>query len=125
MKDINILEGSLKNVFVVVGGHTYAKEDDIVYLAKPNDKGTLEIFAVNPEMPIEKSVNVVKQPTKEQYENALLNLIIDDNRQNPSKRGLYSLGLGEIYYEYLDSLSSIKYGRDNGEKLGKQSCNGL
>ena len=119
MKDVNIFERDLKGVFVVVGGHTYARStDNFVYLSKLNTTGKLEIYKVDPdESKLDDSISLVKTPSMEQFENALLNLIIEDEHQNPSKRGLYSLGFGKIYYEYLDSLSNIKYGKDDGHRL--------
>lgn len=109
MKDINILE-QLKNETLIVGKHIYIKEDECVYVMKPNTNGELNIFEINGEN-LEKSVHPIKEPTQEQYENALLNYILDDNRNNPSKRGIYSIGIGKLYYEFLDAISDVKYGK--------------
>ena len=109
MKDINILE-QLKEDTLIVGKHIYIKEDECVYVVKPNQSGKLNIFEINGKS-LEKSVHPVKNPTQEQYENALLNYILDDNRNNPSKKGIYSIGIGKLYYEFLDAISDVKYGK--------------
>lgn len=109
MKDINILERLAKET-MIVGKHIYIKEDECVYVAKRDNAGELKIFQITKES-LEKNVHLVKEPTQEQYENALLNYILDDDRNNPAKRGIYSMGVGKLYYEFLDALSDIKFGK--------------
>ena len=122
MKDLNILE-QLKEDVLIVGRHIYIKEGDCAYVAKPNATGELNIFEINKES-LERSVHPVKNPTLEQKENALLNHILDDNKNNPSKRGIYSIGIGKLYYEYLDAISDVKYERiDDTDLINRFALN--
>ena len=109
MKDVNILDKLAKDT-MIVGKHIYIKNDDCAYVAKPDTTGQLKIFQITNET-IDKNIHLVKEPTQGQYENALLNYILDDDRNNPSKRGIYSMGVGKLYYEFLDALFDVEHGR--------------
>ena len=50
----------------------------------------------------------VENPTQEQLENALLNLILDDNNTNRNKTGLYSKDIDQVFDEFVHFMSRAK-----------------
>lgn len=62
----------------------------------------------------------VENPTMEQCENALLNLVIEDNFKNPSKTGVYNKDIDEIKTSFNHVLKAMqKEGSHDKSKLLK------
>ena len=116
MKDLNELE-RYRNKILLVGKHTYMTEGGYAYVAKKDEGNVLQIFAIKTGEISEDSIHHVSMPTAEQYANALLNYILDDNSTNESKKGIYNLGVGDIYMEFLDTVADLKFGRTSKERI--------
>lgn len=52
--------------------------------------------------------NRIDNPTQGQLENALLNLILEDNNTNRNKTGLYSKDIDQIFDEFISFMSRAK-----------------
>ncbi|MBO7508555.1 MAG: hypothetical protein J6T39_02810 [Clostridia bacterium] len=91
----------------------YKKDSNgIINLAKPNTLNYgYRIIEVHPRMEIEN-----KKPTQEQLENALLNVIIEDNLSNPNKSGAYNVDIDEITKVFAKTMQRVEEG-----KCGKDS----
>lgn len=116
MKDLNELE-KLSGKILLVGKHTYIANEGHAYVAKKGEENALQIFSIKTGKLGEDSVHHVSTPTAEQYTNALLNYILDDNSTNESKKGIYNLGVGDIYMEFLDTVADLKFGRTSKERI--------
>ena len=117
MKDLNVLE-SLKSKILNVDSHTYVLYGDCAYIASKSESGKFGIFGINSKkMYTKEAIHFVKEPTKEQYANALLNYILDDNATNESKKGIYNLSISDLYFEFLDTETDLKFGRTSAERI--------
>lgn len=84
-------------------------EDDEKYLVEPKmSKYSFKIVRIQGNRKIE-----VENPTKEQCENALLNLVIEDNFKNPSKSGVYNKDVEQIKTEFYHALNGMKKEQSN------------
>ena len=117
MKDVNVLE-QLRSKILKVGTHTYILNGECAYVTSKSESGKFGIFEINSKaMDTENAIHFVKEPTKEQYANALLNYIIDDNATNESKKGIYNLSVADLYYEFLDTETDLRFGRTSAERI--------
>lgn len=79
------------------------KEDNGFYFAEVNPEGECDIKKFSAEGEI-----VVENPTSEQLQYALLNLIIEDNYSNVNKRGYYQKGEEFLFEEYTKILKEAE-----------------
>ena len=121
MKDLNELE-KIRNEVLAVGSHRYFKNTNgCVYVASLSaNSGKLHIFEINPNLlDTEDAIHHVQSPNAEQYNNALLNFIIEDNATNEFKRGIYNLSISELRNEFFLKMMDVKRGKAESEDLIK------
>ena len=88
-------------------------EDGYIYLAKPKTMNMgYRIIQVRPTMEFE-----IKEPSQEQIETALFNLIVEDNKTNLGKTGIYNKDRAELSQLYTKSLKDIENGKCNKNEL--------
>ena len=121
VKDILLEAGFVKSskdvnyVFRADGSVEYLalrkSEDGNVYVARPDYKGSYG-YEVCKLMPNKKAF-IIKNPTKEQNRNALLNLIVADALVDPKKTGIYRKDIEQIEDGFEHILYDMKH--DNVE----------
>ena len=121
MKDLNELS-QIKSEILAVGSHRYFKNTNgCAYVASLSaNSGKLHIFEINPNLlDTEDAIHHVQSPNAEQYKNALLNYIVEDNATNEFKKGIYNLSIAEIRNEFVLKMMDVARGKAKSVDLIK------
>ena len=88
-------------------------EDGYIYLAKPKTiKLGYRIIQVRPTIEL-----AIKEPSQKQIETALFNLIVEDDKTNLGKTGIYNKDRAELTQLYTKTLKDIENGKCNKNGL--------
>ena len=119
MKDLNELEALRGKIFKVNSHSYFLSKSGCAYVASISaTSGKLHIFEINPELVDTKDgIHSVQNPTASQYNNALLNYIVEDNATNRFKRGLYNLSVAELRNEFALKMMDVERNKAKSEDL--------
>ena len=119
MKDLNELERLKGKVFKINTHSYFLSENGCAYVASIGaTSGKLHIFEINPELLDTKdAIHSVQCPNAGQYNNALLNYIVEDNATNKFKRGLYNLSIAELRNEFVLKMMDVERNKAKSEDL--------